>query len=179
MFYVIGSEDQSRVLLHTAPANRTKGVVEQFGIFVAYRCCVGLLRLHYYGSNIFIRLLCSDEPLWHYYTSNVLCRQGSNTSHYIQNFKRKISTDTEKFLYLLGHLMKKNQRAKNNSVQPGQNFQNSLPTKLVGSLKPHFCPSWTEVEKPTSTQLVSKSKITLPQIAAKLWKQLLHRLGRS
>ena len=31
MFYVIGSEDQSRVLLHTAPANRTKGVVEQFG----------------------------------------------------------------------------------------------------------------------------------------------------
>ena len=31
MFYVIGSEDQSRVLLSTAPANRTKGVVEQFG----------------------------------------------------------------------------------------------------------------------------------------------------
>ena len=27
-------------------------MVEQFGIFVAYRCCVGLLRLHYYGSNI-------------------------------------------------------------------------------------------------------------------------------
>ena len=31
MFYVIGSENQSRVLLHTAPANRTNGVVEQFG----------------------------------------------------------------------------------------------------------------------------------------------------
>ena len=31
MFYVIDSEDQSRVLLRTAPANRTKGVVEQFG----------------------------------------------------------------------------------------------------------------------------------------------------
>ena len=31
MFYVIGSEEQSRVLLHTAAANRTKGVVEQFG----------------------------------------------------------------------------------------------------------------------------------------------------
>ena len=31
MFYVIGSENQSRVLLSTAPANRTKGVVEQFG----------------------------------------------------------------------------------------------------------------------------------------------------
>ena len=76
MFYVIGSEDQSRVLLHTAPANRTKGVVEQFGNFVAYRCCVGLLRLLYYGSNIFIQLLCRGVPLCHYYTDNVLCRQG-------------------------------------------------------------------------------------------------------
>jgi hypothetical protein len=31
MCYVIGFAIQSRVLLHTAPANRTKGVVEQFG----------------------------------------------------------------------------------------------------------------------------------------------------
>ena len=133
----------------------TMGRTFLFGCYVATNRC-----------DIIIRVMC--------YAVKV-----ANTSHYIQNFKRKISTDTEKFLYLLGHLMKKNQRAKNNSVQPGQNFQNSLPTKLVGSLKPHFCPSWTEVEKPTSTQLVSKSKITLPQIAAKLWKQLLHRLGRS
>ena len=82
-------------------------------------------------------------------------------------------------LYLLGRFQEKYQWAKNNSVQLGQNFQNPLPTKLVGSLKPHFCPSWTEVKKPTSTQVVSKSRITLPQIASKLWKQLLHRLGRS
>ena len=60
-------------------------------------------------------------------------------------------------LYLLGRFQEKYQRAKNNSVQPGQNFQNSLPTKLVGSVRPHFCPSWTEVEKLTSTQVVSKS----------------------
>ncbi|MBO5409428.1 MAG: hypothetical protein J6A61_08555 [Clostridia bacterium] len=33
MFYVIGFELQRRVLLHTTPANRTKGVVEQFGTF--------------------------------------------------------------------------------------------------------------------------------------------------
>ncbi len=33
MFYVIGFVIQSRVLLRTAPANRTKGMVEQFGIF--------------------------------------------------------------------------------------------------------------------------------------------------
>ena len=70
-------------------------------------------------------------------------------------------------LYLLGRFQEKYQRAKNNSVQPGQNFQNSLPTKLVGSLKPHFCPSWTEVKKPISTQVVSKSKITSTQLAEK------------
>ena len=70
-------------------------------------------------------------------------------------------------LYLLGHFQEKYQRAKNNSVQPGQNFQNPLPTKLVGSLNPHFCPDWTEVKKPTSTQVVSKSKITSTQLAEK------------
>ena len=47
-------------------------------------------------------------------------------------------------------------------------FSPPLPTKLVGSLKPHFCPSWTEVEKLTSTQVVSKSKITSTQLAEKL-----------
>ena len=88
MFYVIGSEDQSRVLLHTAPANRTKGVVEQFGIFVAYRCCVGLLRLHYYGSNIFIQLLCSGVPLCHYYTDNLLCRQGCEALSLYSEFQK-------------------------------------------------------------------------------------------
>ena len=52
-----------------------------------------------------------------------------------------------------------------NSVQLGQNFQNPLPAKLVGSLNPHFCPGWTEVKKATSTQVVSKSKITSTQLA--------------
>lgn len=33
--------------------------------------------------------------------------------------------------------------------------------------KPHFCPGWTEVEKLTSTQVVSKSKITSTQLAEK------------
>ena len=70
-------------------------------------------------------------------------------------------------LYLLGRFQEKCQRAKNNSVQPGQNFQNPLPTKLVGSLNPHFCPNWTEVEKLTSAQVVSKSKITSTQLAEK------------
>ena len=56
---------------------------------------------------------------------------------------------------------------KKNSVQPGQNFQNPLPTKLVGSLNPNFCPNWPEVEKLTSTQVVSKLKITSTQLAEK------------
>ena len=81
--------------------------------------------------------------------------------------KGKIQRLQKSSLYLLGHFQEKYQRAKNNSVQPGQNFQNPLPTKLVGSLNPHFCPIWTEVKKPTSTQLVSKSKITSTQFAEK------------
>ena len=84
-----------------------------------------------------------------------------------RNSKGKFQSIQKSFLYLLGRFQEKYQRAKNNSVQLGQNFQNSLPTKLVGSLEPHFCPSWTEVEKPTSTQLVSKSKITSTQLAEK------------
>ena len=59
MFYVIGSEDQSRVLLSTAPANRTKGVVEQFGtsgVPIPYR----IKPTNYVSiwSNISIQLLC-------------------------------------------------------------------------------------------------------------------------
>ena len=89
MFYVIGSENsKSGSAFFTAPANRTKGVVEQFGIFVAYRCCVGLLRLHYYGSNIFIQLLCSGVPLCHYYTDNVLCRQGCEALSLYSEFQK-------------------------------------------------------------------------------------------
>ena len=70
-------------------------------------------------------------------------------------------------LYLLGHFQEKYQRAKNNSVQLGQNFQNPLPTMLVGSLKPHFCPSWTEV------------KNHFYATCREVWLQLLHRLCRS
>ena len=81
--------------------------------------------------------------------------------------KGKIQRLQKSSLYLLGHFQEKYQRAKNNSVQLGQNFQNPLPTKLVGSLNPHFCPNWTEVKKPSSTQVVSKSKITSTQFAEK------------
>ena len=76
MFYVIGSEDQSRVLLHTAPTNRTKGVVEQFGTFgVPIPCRIKPTNYVSIWSNISIQLLCSGVPLFHYCTDNVLCRQ--------------------------------------------------------------------------------------------------------
>ena len=52
MFYVIGSEDQSRVLLHTAPTNRTKGVVEQFGTSdVPIPCRMNRLIMSQYGRT--------------------------------------------------------------------------------------------------------------------------------
>ena len=67
-------------------------------------------------------------------------------SHYIRNFKRRISTDMRKFSLPVRTFSSEISTGKNNSVQLGQNFQNPLPTKLVRSLKPHFCPSWTEVK---------------------------------
>ena len=169
MFYVIGSEDQSRVLLHTAPANRTKGVVEQFGTsgvpipcrmnrlimsqcdrtFI-FSCYVAAIR-----CAIIIQIMCYAVKV-----ANPLTIFGTT-----ENEHQRVQKNS---LYLLGHFQEKYQWAKNNSAQVGQNFQNPLPTKLVGSLKPHFCPSWTEVEKLTSTQVVSKSKITSTQLAEKL-----------
>ena len=74
MFYVIGSENQSRVLLHTAPANRTKGVVEQFGTSgVPIPCRVKPT----YGGTLVFSCLCSGSPLYHHYTDTSLIRQDS------------------------------------------------------------------------------------------------------
>ncbi len=62
MFYVIGSENQSRVLLHTAPANRTKGVVEQFGTSgVPIPCRMNRLIMSQYGRTfLFSCYVCVD-----------------------------------------------------------------------------------------------------------------------
>jgi len=130
-------------------------------------------------SNIYIQLLCSGDPLCHYYTDNVLCRQGCEPTHYIRNFKRQISTGAEKFSLPVRTFSREISMGKNNSVQPGQNFQNSLPTKLVESLNPHLCPNWTEVKKPTSTQVVSKSKITSTQLAEKSVFNFISRLTKA
>ena len=168
MFYVIGSEEQSRVLLHTAPANRTKGVVEQCGTFgVPIPCRTNPTNYVSIWWNISIQLLCSGVPLCHYYTDNVLCRQGCKTLSLYSEFQKEISTVAEKFSLPVRTFSREISTGKKNSVQPGQNFQNPLPTKLVGSLNPNFCPNWPEVEKLTSTQVVSKLKITSTQLAEK------------
>ena len=69
MFYVIGSEDQSRVLLHTTPASRTKGVVEQFGTFRSTESVSGRPDISQYGRTVYSVVM----YVWiylprHYYT---------------------------------------------------------------------------------------------------------------
>ena len=53
MFYVIGFVIQSRVLLPTAPANRTKGVVEQFGAFRSTESVSGRPDISQYGRTVY------------------------------------------------------------------------------------------------------------------------------
>ena len=86
MFYVIGSENQSRVLLHTAPANRTKGVVEQLGTSGAPRSC--RMKPTYGGILVFS---CATIIQIHHLFVKIL-----NVSHYIRNFKEQFSTGSEK-----------------------------------------------------------------------------------
>ena len=73
---------------------RRGGAVRHFS---EHRIRVGQTRHFSIWSNSLFSCLCSGEPLCHYYTSNVLCRQGCEPSHYIRNFKRQISTVAEKF----------------------------------------------------------------------------------
>ena len=77
MFYVIGSEIQSRVLLSTAPANRTKGVVEQFGTSGVPIPC--RIKPTYGGTLVFS---CTTIIQIHHLSVKFL-----NISHYIRNFK--------------------------------------------------------------------------------------------
>ena len=53
MFYVIGFVIQSRVLLSTTPANRTKGVVEQFGTFRSTESVSGRPDISQYGRTVY------------------------------------------------------------------------------------------------------------------------------
>ena len=66
MFYVIGFVIQSRVLLRTAPANRTKGVVEQFGTSgVPIPCRMNRLIKSQYGRTYLFSCLCMCGYIFH------------------------------------------------------------------------------------------------------------------
>ena len=86
MFYVIGSENQSRVLLRTAPANRTKGVVEQFGTSGVPIPC--RIKPTYGGTLVFS---CTTIIQIHHLSVKFL-----NVSHCIRNFKEQFSTGEKK-----------------------------------------------------------------------------------
>lgn len=93
MFYVIGSEDQSRVLLHTAPANRTKGVVEQFGTpGVPIPCRIKPT----YGGTLVFSCSCSGLPLCHHYTDTSLDRQVSEYLSLYSEFQKGVFNGIEK-----------------------------------------------------------------------------------
>lgn len=146
MFYVIGSEDQSRVLLHTAPANRTKGVVEQFGTSSVPIPC-RMIPTNYVSiwSNISIQLLCSGVPLCHYYTDNALYRQGCiPLSVYSELQRTKLNGYRKSSLYLLGRFQEKYQRKKY-FCPTWAEFSKLTSRQLVGNIKAHFRPSWSEV----------------------------------
>ena len=124
MFYVIGSEDQSRVLLSTAPANRTKGVVEQFGTSgVPIPCRMNRLIMSQYGRTF----------IFSCYVVAYRCAIIIQIMRYAVKLAKPLiifgttENENQRFqkmsLYLLGRFQKKYQRTKN-SVQPGQNFQN-------------------------------------------------------
>ena len=102
MFYVIGSEYQSRVLLCTAPANRTKGVVEQFGTSgVPIPCRMKPT----YGGTLVFSCLCSGLPLHHYYTDTSLIRQDSECLSLYSEFQKAIFNGSRKISFCwLGHL---------------------------------------------------------------------------
>ena len=125
MFYVIGSEDQSRVLLSTAPANRTKGVVEQFGTSgVPIPCRMNRLIMSQYGRTFLFSCYvaayrCSIIIQIMYYAVKI-----ANPSHYIRNYRERKSTVAERFSLPVRTFSREISTGKNNSVQPGQNFQN-------------------------------------------------------
>lgn len=125
MFYVIGSEDQSRVLLHTAPANRTKGVAEQFGTSgVPIPCRMNRLIMSQYGRTFSIQLLCSGVPLCPYYTDNVLCRQACKAPSLYSELQRMKINVCRKFSLPVRTFSREISTGQKNSVQHGQNFQN-------------------------------------------------------
>ena len=88
--------------MSTAPANRTKGVVEQFGTSdVPIPCRMKPT----YGGTLVFSCLCDGSPLCHHYTDTSLIRQVSECLSLYSEFQRAVFNGNEKrSLYWLGHL---------------------------------------------------------------------------
>ena len=85
-----------------APANRTKGVVEQFG---ASGMPIPCRMKPTYGGTLVFSCLCSGSPLCHHYTDTSLIRQVSECLSLYSEFQRAVFNGNEKrSLYWLGHL---------------------------------------------------------------------------
>ena len=105
----------------TTPANRTKGVVEQFGTSgVPIPCRIKPT----YGGTLVFSCLCSGLPLCHHYTDTSLIRQVSECLSLYSEFQRAIFNGIRKrSLYWLGHL--------------GANYQRVLKTIFIYLQKKH------------------------------------------
>ena len=90
-------------------------IMSQYGGTFLFSCYVAA-----YRCAIIIQIMC--------YAVKVV-----KTSHCIRNFKKQISTVAEKFSLPVRTFSREISTGKKNSVQPGQNFQNPLPTNLDGS----------------------------------------------
>ena len=158
MFYVIGSEESKSgsASYSSRQQNQRRG-----GAVRHFRCTdtVSDEPTNYVSiwSNISIQLLCSGVLLCHYYTDYVLCRQGCKSLSLYSELQRTKINGSRKVLLLVRTFSEKYQRAKiilsnlgrifkTNFPTTCREYKSSLPTKLVGSLKSHFCPTWTEVK---------------------------------
>ena len=119
---------------------RRGGAVRHFS---EHRIRVGQTRHLSIWSNSIFSCLCSGEPLCHYYTDKVLCRQGCEALSLYSEFQMaKFNQCRKIFLYLLGYLMKKNQRHKKSVSTWHELFLKKICPTWAEFSKRHFPTSW-------------------------------------
>ena len=88
MFYVIGSGNSKSgsASYSSCQQNQRRGGAVRYFRSVPMLCRIK--PTYSIWSNIFIQLLCSGDPLCHYYTDNVLCRQGCEALSLYSEFQK-------------------------------------------------------------------------------------------
>ena len=171
MFYVIGSENSksgSASYSSRQQNQRRGGAVRHFS---EHRIRVGQTRHLSIWSNSLFSCLCNGEPLCHYYTDNVICRQGCKAlSLYSEFQKANLQPMQKKFSLSVKTFLREKSTAQKSVPTwhelflkkfcptwaefsklyfptSGREVANSLPTNLVGNSKSYFCPNWSDVKK--------------------------------